>query len=110
MCLSRRRAISDCNIERGIVEFFKARHVEGLTLGEMHAENGIADRSWSCGVGIRQTCLLGVLPSGDRRARLSISSRFRRFDTGNVRLRNQAGLGNQAALAKKEPAGMTTPV
>jgi osmotically-inducible protein OsmY len=38
----RRRAVSDRNLERGIRELLKVRHIGGLTIWEVHAENGIA--------------------------------------------------------------------
>jgi len=34
--------MSDQNIERGILEFLKARHISGLTVAEVHADHGIA--------------------------------------------------------------------
>jgi osmotically-inducible protein OsmY len=34
--------MSDQNIERGILEFLKARHISGLTVSEVHAAHGIA--------------------------------------------------------------------
>jgi osmotically-inducible protein OsmY len=40
--LQGRRAVSDRGLERGILEFLKARHIGGLTIWEVHAENGIA--------------------------------------------------------------------
>jgi hypothetical protein len=34
--------MSDQRIERGILEFLKARHITGLTVSEVHADRGIA--------------------------------------------------------------------
>ncbi len=40
--------MSDERIERGILEFIKARHIPGLTLSEVHAEQGVATiRGWA---------------------------------------------------------------
>lgn len=34
--------MSDQNIERGILEYLKARHIGGLTVWGVHSEHGIA--------------------------------------------------------------------
>lgn len=34
--------MSDQSIERGILEFLKARHISGLSITEVHADHGIA--------------------------------------------------------------------
>ena len=34
--------MSDQNIERGIVEFLKSRHIDGLNIGAVHVERGVA--------------------------------------------------------------------
>jgi osmotically-inducible protein OsmY len=34
--------MSDRNLERGIVEYLKTRRIGGLTIWDVHAENGVA--------------------------------------------------------------------
>jgi osmotically-inducible protein OsmY len=34
--------MSDQNIERGIVEFLKVRHIDGLAIQNVHVERGVA--------------------------------------------------------------------
>ncbi|HUE15347.1 MAG TPA: BON domain-containing protein [Planctomycetaceae bacterium] len=34
--------MSDQNIERGILEFLKARHIDGLAIDNVHVERGVA--------------------------------------------------------------------
>ncbi len=49
--------MSDERIERGILEFVKARHIAGLTLSEVHADDGIATiRGWAATAFAKHMC------------------------------------------------------
>ncbi len=49
--------MSDERIERGILEFVKARHIPGLALSEVHAEHGIATiRGWAATALAKHLC------------------------------------------------------
>ena len=49
--------MSDERIERGILEFVKARHIPGLALSEVRADHGIATiRGWAGTVLAKHLC------------------------------------------------------
>ena len=49
--------MSDQNIERGIVEFLKVQHIDGLSIQNVHVERGVAVvRGWAATPFAKRVC------------------------------------------------------